>query len=90
LPLISRPHLHLDQRVIHVAGDARGSAELDAVVCQDVALDRPVLTTFGTATEPSTTPLSLTLSVAPESAGASTLPFTWPFDMKRLRTARRR
>src|SRR5512138_1048897 len=33
-----RSHLHFDQRVIHVARDARGGAELDAVVGEDVAL----------------------------------------------------
>src|ERR1700754_2965581 len=38
----------------------------------------PLRMTFGTATEPSTTPVSLTLSDAPDSAGASTLPLMWP------------
>src|SRR5688572_3916941 len=37
-----RTHLHLDQRVVDVAGDARRSTELDTVVREDVALHRAV------------------------------------------------
>jgi hypothetical protein len=42
----------------------------------------PFSTTFGTATEPSTTPPSLMLNIEPDSGGASTLPLTKPSTCK--------